>query len=189
MRETLHWLEPQQKGSRAIGPKETPGVAITCQYRRLVPPTSGPERPPPTTSLPRSSEKRAALSGIRSLPGEGAAGPPRSGQTTGGRTRTPPRRPFFGERKKRKDCSHGPSRTGGGWRGPHRCRPDTGLARTYRSGSGSPPQCCGRRTRTKAPPSSRQGTRRVSLTLRTIGVSVSGPEGGHTSGSNSVERA
>lgn len=172
---TLLWLESQQKGSRAIGPKGTPGVAVTCQYRGLASPTSGPERPLPTTSLPRSSEKRA--------------GPPRSGQTAGGRTRTPPLRPFFGERKKRKDCSHGPSRMGWGWGGPHRCGPDTGLARTYRSGSGSPPQCCGRRTRTKAPPSSWQGTRRVSLTPWTTGVSVSGPGSGHTSGSDSVERA
>lgn len=61
--------------------------------------TSGPERAPPTTSLRRCSEKRAALAGVRSLPGEGAAGPPSSGQAAGGRTRTPPLRPFFGEKE------------------------------------------------------------------------------------------
>lgn len=31
---------------------------------------------------------------------------------------------------------------------------DPGFSRSYRSGSGSPPQCCGPRTRTKGPPSS-----------------------------------
>lgn len=52
----------------------------------------------------------------------------------------------------------------------HRRGPAAGLARPYRSGSGSPPQCCGPRTRTRAPPSSRQGTRRVSLTPRAASV-------------------
>lgn len=34
---------------------------------------------------------------------------------------------------------------------------DPGLSRPYRSGSGSPPQCCGPRTRTKGLPSSGNG--------------------------------
>lgn len=62
------------------------------------------------------------------------------------------------------------------------CRPNPDLARPYRSGSGSSPQCCGPRTRTKAPPSSLQGIPRVSLTARTTSVSVPRPGSDHTSG-------
>lgn len=188
MRETLHWLESRQKGSRAIGPKETPGVAVTCQDRGLASQHRGlsaHRQPRPSGAALKNVRRSLAFVPYRerALPARLAvARPPGVGHAPH------PSDPFLG-RKKRKDCSHGPSRMGGGWGGPHRSRPDTGLARTHRSGSGSPPQCCGRRTRTKAPPSSRQGTRRVSLTRRTTGVSVSGPGGGHTSGSDSVERA
>lgn len=68
-------------------------------------------------------------------------------------------------------------------------RPNPGLVCPYRSGSGSSPQCCGPRTRTKAPPSSRQGTPRVSLTPRTTSVSAPRPGSGHTSGWRQQRRA
>lgn len=71
---------------------------------------------------------------------------------------TPPGH-LFRNRDGRKDGDHGPPWVGG-------CRrPDPGLACPYRSESVSPPQCCGPRTRTKAPPFSRQGTRQSPLTL------------------------
>lgn len=99
-----------------------------------------------------------------------AAAPPRpapKARTRGGRLRTAPR-PYFGERGKHRDRNPGPSGQGGG--GGRSASPSRGLARPYRSGSGSPPQCCGPRTRTEAPPSSRQGTPRASRTPRTAGV-------------------
>lgn len=70
-------------------------------------------------------------------------------------------------REKHQDRNPGPSGQGWGERSASRSR---GLARPYRSGSGSPPPCCGPRTRTEAPPSSRQGTPRASRTPRTASV-------------------
>lgn len=152
---------------RASRPEGTRGVTGTCHWRsglsrpKSAFPVPGPGHPLPTTRSRPASKWRD----------------PR------GRTPGPP----SGE--KRKELSPQPRPEPGG--GPHRRGLGPGLVRPYRSGSGSPPQCCGLRTRTKAPPFSRWGTRRVSLSPRATSVCVPKPGGGHSSGDGGygVERA
>lgn len=142
-----------------------------------------PGDPPPATPpgaglkhrrAPRASSQREA----------DAAAPPRSPNPPG-RLRTPPR-PYFGGSRKHEGRNAGPAGRAGGSAPRTQQRP----RRPYRSGSGSPPQCCGPRTRTAAPPSSRQGTPRAALTPRTAGVGSSAQRRPHQrQRQRSVDRA
>ena len=125
---------------------------------------------PPDRGAPRQPHDRSIRAVLvkTALRGEGAAAPKCRDPPRVGDAARASRGPLCGERKKDvTTAATAPARQG---RVAHRRGPAAGLARPYRSGSGSPPQCCGLRTRTRAPPSSRQGTRRVSLTPRATSV-------------------
>lgn len=83
---------------------------------------------------------------------EGAAARPEVTRRAGVGHAPHPSTPFSGEEKENTKtvATARAGRAGDGGSTSH--RPNPGLAGPYRSGSGSPPQCCGPRTRTKAPP-------------------------------------
>lgn len=141
-------MEWEQKGLRVStgGPRRGPHVSVPGLLFQ-------PRARATTSSTPRArgSRKRAALRGVPALRVEGAAARPEVTRPARGGHPAHPSTPFWGEAKENRDRTTARAGRAGDGGGPsHRHNP--GLAGPYRSGSGSPPQCCGPRTRTKAPP-------------------------------------
>lgn len=127
-----------------------PGVARTCQHRASFP---SPRARATTSCTPRARvSKTCRAPGVPALRVEGAAARPEVTRPARGGHAAHRSTPFWGEAKENTGtvATARAGRAGAGGGPSH--RPNPGLAGPYRSGSGSPPQCCGPRTRTKAPP-------------------------------------